>query len=489
MKKISVFVVLLLMASMVGAMQHSVIDPEDLSLKAGPTEPGEELSLVWVEALVYPKVVDDARIISLGVKLTAPVKGVAATFDFNDDKIVLISHDGMSWSGAYEIPDGVSAGLHVVRYAITASKGSIQRTLNFFMEESKSVVQIKNNVTEGEVLETRGWPLTVSSTCAALVGGSSRILYLGQNVVGLSKVPWYKVIFEDGEEGWVPASMVKEPLNEYYELGYEAYLSEEYAAAVEHYKDCVAINPEFVKGHFWLAKSYYRLDNLDGSYRAIKEAMRLDERDIDSKVFANNLAHKFFASAHRKFKAGRHHEAIADYQKVLELKPSSVASWIEMGQSYAKLGFPVEARLAWREALKVNPENKHVYALLKIKFDPNALASVPQSPEDVNKLAKPAEEIPPLIADDSLKILKGHKTGKGTKIEAALKSVLTLTKSLGTPVIEKGWEIKKKGEKFLVAYVCEQGKGILETFEWQVDVDSKRVTASNANARLLMTRW
>ncbi|MBU0629340.1 MAG: hypothetical protein KKC80_00280, partial [Candidatus Margulisbacteria bacterium] len=39
-------------------------DKENISLKAGPTEPGEGLSLVWVEAIIYPKTVKDDKIIS-----------------------------------------------------------------------------------------------------------------------------------------------------------------------------------------------------------------------------------------------------------------------------------------------------------------------------------------------------------------------------------------------------------------------------------------
>jgi hypothetical protein len=82
-----------------------------------------------------------------------------------------------------------------------------------------------------------------------------------------------------------------------------------------------------------------------------------------------------------------------------------------------------------------------------------------------------------------------QKTSKGTRLESAIKSVVALTKSLGTPVVVKGWQIRKKGEKSIVKYVCEQSGGALETFDWLVDVDTRQVLPGNDNARLLMSRW
>ena len=54
---------------------------------------------------------------------------------------------------------------------------------------------------------------------------------------------------------------------------------------------------------------------------------------------------------------------------------------------------------------------------------------------------------------------------------------------------EKGWQTVKQGDKYLVRYLCEQGVGVVEAFEWLVDIDTKKLSASNDNARLLMNRW
>lgn len=499
------------------------IDRDEISLKAGPTAPGEGLSMVWLEALVYPKIVKNDKVVSLGVRLTSKVKAVKVSFDFNKDEVALSSDNGLYWSGAYQIPDGITQGLHVARYSIVGDKGAIQRTVEFFIDQPAMQAAFDSDVSQGEVYSADGWPLTVTATTSALVDGSSRVLYTGQRIIGLSKVPFYKAIFEDGEIGYVSAMKVQEPIEEYFTLGQEAYHSKKFSSAISYFKDAVAIDKRFISGYLWLAKSYERRGNLEASHRVIRTAMELDDRDMDSKVFANKLAKRYYAIASGKFRQRRYHEAIAAYQKVIDLKPSSATSWIELGQCYSSLKMNDEARASYGEALRNDPNNPTVLALLNVRVDhiavastprpapmkkaavaaakpvkpmdlakiiePKNVASVPQPKKVVKAMPKPSSEVPALVADDSLVIVKAEKTKKGTSIDSALRSVISLTKSLGTPVAEKGWEIKERGSKFLVRYLCEQGQGVLEAFEWVVDVDTRRVSAYNDNARLLMTRW
>lgn len=498
MKKAALIMVSLIAVSLIGvlaaeAADRSFIDQDSLSLKAGPTNPGEELSFAWLESYVYPKVLKDERTVSLGVRLASKAKAVSASFDFGTDKVPLTSYDGMSWNGAYKVSDKVASGLHVVRYTISDIKGNIQRNVEFFVKDSVGLAQKEKNVSQGEAVSSQGWPLTVTTNCTAFVGKNAREIRAGQKIVGLSKVSWYKAVFEDGKTGWLPATMVKEPLEEFCELGYKAYLDRNYTAAVRHYKNTIEIDPNFVRGHFWLAKSYYRMGDLEAAYDAIMEAMRLDNRDIDSKVFATTLAQGYFKIAHSKFKKGSYNEAIAVYQKILDLKPSSVTSWIEIGKSYSKLGFHGEAQSAWREALKIEPNNKDIHALLEIDFGSPAQAKIEKEEiaQEIKQDTKVEDKVTlsPVSAEDSLSIVKDGKTRKGTKISSAINAVVSLTKSLGTTVNEKGWETQNRGSEFLVRYICEQGAGVIEAFEWLVDVDTRRVTAKNDNARLLMDRW
>ena len=48
----------LFIASSSFAVSFRQLDPEGVVFKAGPTEPHEELSIPWVEAVLYPKNVE-----------------------------------------------------------------------------------------------------------------------------------------------------------------------------------------------------------------------------------------------------------------------------------------------------------------------------------------------------------------------------------------------------------------------------------------------
>src|SRR3989338_2500685 len=122
MKNVSVRVILVLLMSGCVWGLPGLVKPDSLSLKAGPTEPGEKLSLVWVESFVYPRAVKDERAISLGVRTASKVREVSAAFDFNSEPIKLTSSDGLSWGGALKLPAGISDCVHVVRYRIAARR-------------------------------------------------------------------------------------------------------------------------------------------------------------------------------------------------------------------------------------------------------------------------------------------------------------------------------------------------------------------------------
>jgi len=482
-KNICLIVLLFLGLNVSFALNRQVINPTEISIKAGPTEPDEKVQLLWLESYVYPREIKKQGLVSLGVRGTSRVDAVKASFDFSKRQIDLTSTDNTNWSAVYELPENLSPGLHVVRYEITNQHEKIRRTVDFFVKEH---VVADIELTQGEKMQNRSFPVTVVSTSPALVGDVTRMLHPGDEIIAVAKVPWYKVILADGAEGWVSATVVEEPLEEYYLRGYQSYQKKDYLIAIEYYKNCIAIDPNFFRGHYWLAKSYHNLGDLDAAYLSLLNAIKLDERNIESKIFANVLAQDFYKRAKEQYTQGRFNEAVVAYQRVLDLKPTSMTSWIELGYSYQKLALYNEAKTAWKAALKYDQNNEQLLALLGVEEPPIMVAAVnspkPQVP------AKTAG-LPAAVVDDSLEIVRLAKTERGTKIETALKSVVSLTKSLGTPVVEKGWQTVKQGDKYLVRYLCEQGVGVVEAFEWLVDIDTKKLSASNDNARLLMNRW
>lgn len=456
-------------------MGSEVVDRSNLSLKAGPTEPGEQLSLVWVEVFVYPKVVTEDRIVSLGVRTASPVKSVRASFDFNSQPVVLRSSDGLNWSTAYKLGKGAADGVHVARYQIGGEQGAIQRTVEFFVGQTAGLADASEDLSTGAGISSTGWPLTVSATCSAYSGNSTRVLYAGQKLSGLSKLTWYKVVFEDGQEGWVPASQVSDPSEEYCQYGIKAYEVGNYSAAISYCLSAAEADPDSAAAYRWLAKSYLADNRLDAAAEAIQKALRLDDRDIDSRVVADELAKKYYALGHSKYLGKHYSAAVADFRQAVDLRSSLASAWFEMGESLRRLGLESAASDSWREAVKTEPNNPK-------------LATVFKAEKAAVVTAKPAP-VAKLVVNDSLNIVKGEKTDKGTAIASAIKSVVALTRSLGTPVIEKGWQVRKMGEKTLVSYLCTQGRGGLESFDWLVDVDTRQVLPHNDNARLLMSRW
>jgi Flp pilus assembly protein TadD len=477
MKRIFASLVVILLVMSAAAALEGAVDRENLGLKAGPTEPGESLSLVWIESLVYPNVVKEDRVISLGVRTAAPVKAVKARFDFNQRPVALTSNDGLSWSAAYKLPNQVTPGVHVARYQISGQKGSIQRSVEFFVEEAGGGNRVAD-ISRGETFQSSSWPVTINATCTAYLSNTNRVLHPGQVLTSIAKMPWYKVVFADGKEGWVSAVNVKEPTEDCYQFGLEAARIGKHDIAIKYFQNALAADPQLVKGYVGLAKSYAATGQTAAAAETVKKALRLDQRDIDSRVLASNLADNYLAAGRQKARAKRWQEARAQFQQAVELRPEEAAAWLELGNSLMALGLPQAAREIWLAGLKYEPLNDNLRARLGGKTV--VLADQP---------AKPRAQVATLIANDSLQLLKGGKTDKGTKIESALRSVVTMTKSLGTPIVEKGWQVKRQGEKFLVSFLCEQSGGALESFDWLVDVDTRQVLPHNDNARLLMSRW
>lgn len=440
---------------------------EELSLKAGPTAPGEELSLLWLESFVYPKTVKAGEELSLGVRATNKVAGVKVDFDFSKDKISLQSSDGLTWYGAFPISSEVSSGLHLVSFTIQGEKGVVQRKLEFFVEKEVMSVKSAESVETVEKVKEQpsGWQLTLSATTMVFVNGGSRTLGKGEKITATSRTPFYKIVFGDGKESWISADSVEDPSAEYYLLGYEAYKKKDFTSAVKHYKNAVTLNPELTKGYFWLAKSYNALGDFEASYSQLKKFLKLEERSLEGRMLAGSLAPKLFVRGQKLFKSGNYSDAIVIYQKVVDLKPSSASSWIGLGQAYKNLGFENEAKLAWEEAKKYGA-----------------------SPEEVAQ-ASVVEEEESLTPEESIAIVKESPTRKGTTIEKALKSVVSLTKSLGASLQEKGWQVKQGEKGVLVSYLCEQNDGKAEVFQWRISPDTRIAAAQNQNAKLLVERW
>jgi tetratricopeptide (TPR) repeat protein len=438
---------------------EELVNLGEYSIKAGPTDPSEALAMAWVEAFVYPKNVKGDNIISLGVRTTSLVTKVKAHLDFSARPVALESKDGMTWNGIASLPPNLSSGLHLVRYEIVGQKGTIRRTVEFFVTKRIDLAQKNPSVSYGEVAEFDFFPLTVATTCSITIGAKERLLYPGQKLLGISKLPWYRVQLEDGSETWISACFVKDPEEELLKEGVRAFQKEEWEKAISQFRKVLALNSKSAPAYFWLAKTYVKQGLWEEAVSSLSSALEIAPRDLEGRQLADKLAHKFLMQGNEKLKRKNFRAAAVDFRRSLDLNPNFAA---------AKKNLAV--------------------CLEKLHLKDEAIGQLAQ-PED-KKETKALAERPRLgISSESLALVRATKTFKGSNLESALKSVIALTRSLGTPVLEKGWQVRNLGEKILVSYLCEQGAGAKESFDWLVDIDTRQVFPSNENARLLMSRW
>jgi len=434
MKKLLIIGLVSILVFPVLAFSFEEMDAEGVSFKAGPTDFTEELSIPWVEVALYPKMAERGREVFVEVRLATAVNEVKLKLDYLKEVLPLFSDDGKNWSRVIKIAPEAPAGLHASQI-IVAGRGnrSIQRTLDFVVQEG--------------ALAQNTIPLTTISNVLVMENGEViRQILPGVSVTALYKAPFYRVRLEDGREGWVEAIKVKEPIEDYYLTGCRAYQEKDYEGAIKYFKQTMELDPRHAQAQLYLAKCYLKQDDDRAAAAELKLALALDPENVQAQALADSLADKFLSNK--------------EYDQVLELKPALMLSMIK---------------------------NKMVVA---------AAAPAPKAKKAPAKVeaAKPAPALQASqdILNNSVELVKGARTSKGTSLTSALNSVLSLTRSLGTRIHEDGWKVVTASDGLRVVFACRQekdGKQENENFEWKVDPDRKAAIPINDNARLLMNRW
>lgn len=477
-------------------------------MKAGPTEANEEVPLVWLETILYPKNVDNGAFLSLWARSASSVNKVAVTFDFSAPEVVLTSKDKMTWSGVVPIPRDLKSGLHFARFNIEGTnRKSIVRSLDFAVSSSKNSVALKEEKNDAvdekvkEELQSEGWPIKIKESTVLLVEdkndrGKKNLRYIGkgEEIQGLFKKPWYRVRLKDGKEGWVKESAVLEPTETFYISGYQSYIKKDYSSAIYNYQKALVINPKHARARYWLAKSYWKVENEDAAISQIKKLLAEEPDNINALVFSDLLSKRYFKEAHAQFQAKNYEKAIAKYIKATELSPSLLSAYAEMGHSYKALGMNPEAENSYKQALRLDPYQAELQTLVAVNKDlkKEDRATEKEKIEITKELELDNKDN---LANKSIDMVKNSITRKGTKINIALNNVLNLTRSFGTTINEKGWVTNPEGSAFVVTFLCHQNRSdknntfVTEKFEWVVEPKSNQIKANNKNAQLLMSSW
>ncbi|MFH2033280.1 MAG: tetratricopeptide repeat protein [Candidatus Margulisiibacteriota bacterium] len=519
-KEVLRYAVVLLGVLLVGSVASAFvsfkdIDPEGVSFQAGPTKGFEGLSIAWVETALYPKNVSQGRELFLEVNLTSKVQEIKASFDFDNKDITLYSDDGLSWSRVIKTPANILPGVHVAKLEIKDKKGNkIARTLDFLVKEDSSK-DIKSKFTVKVLSEA---PIIDNGK---VVGQ----LEQGARVEALYKAPFYRIRLENGKEGWVEANNVEELTGELYLQGYKSYISKDYANAALAYKKVVDIDPLHFKAHYWLSKSYLKLGKVDLAIAHLNEVLAKNPEDIDAALLSAQLSERYAQLAQEKQNENNFAVAVDAFEKVVALEPEDINAWVSMGNLYKKMGSADKAQNAYLHALRVDPTNNTAHAAMNTKIYQMASAPRASAPiitastakkqpviahnvvkeEKFRKLAMFEEkrktaptssglaQLPKDMTASSINFVRTAKTHKGTNVNQAIASVLSMTRSLGTKIYEDGWHVRNNpGGGTHVIYVCRQernGNIENENFEFRVNVDNGDIHPLNANAKLLMSRW
>ncbi|OGC04234.1 hypothetical protein A2276_06500 [candidate division WOR-1 bacterium RIFOXYA12_FULL_43_27] len=464
-----VFCLMIFMACSAGAAGFKDVDPEKISFKAGPTDPAEDLSIPWVEVSLYPKNVEAGGQFSVKAALASKVKEVSAVLD-DKEKYALKPEDQSGWDAAIVLPSDLKSGLHFLKVNITGNNGkTISRTLVF---------RVLGNASRAEI----SFPVTFKSDTRLSKG---RSVTAGEKGEAIYRQTYYWVKGPDGAEGWIEASGIEESKREIYVSAYQAFTEGDYDRAIVYYSEVVILDPNDADAYYWLAKAYQQVGEEQEVIKALKTALAIDPQHSGANWMAGRVAKDDFSKGIALLRMKKYQEAAEAIENASSLRPGSISYWMQLGKIYGLLGDTDAASEAWKQVLLIDPDNQQAHALLKTDY--------------YRMIAKeePIEPAAPKIAAETassqyVNMVKQSRTEKGTLVGSALKSVVSMAKSLGTKIDEEGWKASWTGNSFLVTYACRQerlGKTESELFSFKVDPDSRRVEPYNKNARLLVSRW
>ena len=136
-----------------------------------------------------------------------------------------------------------------------------------------------------------------------------------------------------------------------------------YEDAIEAYTRCLVLNPQDAKVHCYIGNAY-RSQAHSGNLDKPRKMKRSDIQDIFRKAvdaysraltIDSNYAEAWYGKGDAFDAIGKYLEAIEAFKKTIALKPDDAPAWFNLGSSYYKLGQWDEANAAFRESLRLEP--------------------------------------------------------------------------------------------------------------------------------------
>ncbi len=128
----------------------------------------------------------------------------------------------------------------------------------------------------------------------------------------------------------------------------------DWAAAEKHFKQAIALNPNYPVARNWYSQQLARMGRLDESIEEAKRAQTVDP------ISPSANAHVGLAL----YRARRYDEAIAQLQKALEINADALDAHIFLGFVYVQQGKNEEAIAEFQTVVKLSERNPNLLALL-----------------------------------------------------------------------------------------------------------------------------
>lgn len=136
---------------------------------------------------------------------------------------------------------------------------------------------------------------------------------------------------------------------------------EQYDAAAESLDEALSIRPQRPDVIADRALILLALERYEDAARDFALAVRLDPSDTESKVNLNDILDKLVRAAYYQAEAGEVDDAIANYDRVLEMHPRYADALAYRGVAYAKKDELDRAERDLLRAIKIDPKNLEAY--------------------------------------------------------------------------------------------------------------------------------
>ncbi len=173
-----------------------------------------------------------------------------------------------------------------------------------------------------------------------------------------------------------------------YRMGSVKYRERDISAAINYFKDALAINPQHedartaianaAKYKFTEGDTNYRQKNLEGALKAYQDVLEIDESFYQAHYWIGKIQSKM----------GDKNLAIEHYRKALDIKPTFYKGYYAMASSQRSIGDDEGALTSLQSAVEINPEYDKAYGVMGDIYiereDYNQAISILNTAKEVN---------------------------------------------------------------------------------------------------------